>query len=78
METTPDKHCLWEVTRDYLESALDQIHKHGSTVISVAPYKYSILAENKMEVSYYIIVYYNPPMQGIPGLEGGGDPATIQ
>lgn len=80
METTPDKHCLWEVHLDHLEDALGQIHKHGSSVIAVTPHT---LADTggplpKIQVESYLIIYYNPPMETIPGMTGGGDPATIQ
>ena len=80
METTPDKHCLWQVHFDYLESSLDQIQKHGSTVISVTPYELIDTGGplSKMRVESYLIVYYNPPMNTMPGIGGGGSPATVQ
>lgn len=81
METTPDKYCKWKVTVDYIEKALTQIHKHESTVITVTPYKFSTDGFNEMHytVTSYLIVYYNPPVNTIPGGIGGdGDSATIQ
>ena len=80
METSPDKHCLWTVTDDHLEESLNQIHKHGSTVTSVVPNtlepKEQLLS--KMKVTSYLIIYYNPPVNVIPGIGGNGDSATIQ
>lgn len=86
METTPDKHCIWEVDVDYLEEALGEIHRHGSTVIAVTPYESSCVNDPKMlgtshskvKVTSYLIVYYNLPLTAIPGMPGSGDPATIQ
>ncbi len=81
METTPDKHYTWKVDVDYLEEALGQIHRHGSTVITVTPYELvssSLSPSERYSVISYLIIYYNPPITAIPGMPGSGDPATIQ
>lgn len=81
METTPDKHCKWQVHLEYLEDSLNQIHKHGSTVIAVVPYELTPPEQApfaKITVDSYLIIYYNPPVSAIPGLDGSGHPSTVQ
>ena len=78
METTPDKHCKWKVTVDYLEEALGQIHKHGSTVTAIVVYEIEWAPQSRHKALSYLIIYYNPPAHVVPGIGGSGDSATIQ
>jgi hypothetical protein len=71
------------VIPEFLEDSLDEIHRHGSKVISVVPDSFNINAGGPStyytsEVRSYCIIYYNPPLQGIPGTPGSNDPTTIQ
>jgi hypothetical protein len=85
MEITPDKHNTWKVDTDHLEEALAEIHRYGSTVVSVTPLELELetphataYPHQKAKVTSYLIIYYNPPINAIPGIEGDGAPATIQ
>ena len=81
MENTPDKYCQWQIGSDYLEDALGQIHRNGSTVVAVVPYELDSMGtpiSQRSQVITYIIIYYNPPIQGITTPSDGGDPATLQ
>ena len=80
METTPDKHCQWEVHKEYLVESLNEIHRSGSKIISIVPSQLedSLSPFKTTNVTSYIIIYYNPPIQAVPGMPDSGDPATIQ
>ena len=86
METTPDKHCIWKVDIDHLEECLTDIHRHGSTVIAVTPYKFTSYRKSgneelfgrDYEVTMFIIVYYNQPMMANVAGGIGGTGAPIQ
>jgi hypothetical protein len=79
METTPDRHNTWKVDIDYLQEALGEIHRNGSTVITVTPHELIAVGHNmQMKVTTYLIIYYNPPIGVIPPIAGSGDPATLQ
>ena len=85
METTPDKYCQWKVSPDYLTDAMEQIHKAGSTVVTVVPYEFesSVTASppsQSFKVIFYMLIHYNPPIQVQGMMPPGADPAaaTIQ
>lgn len=69
METTPDKYFTVQVNRDEMDERLNEIHQHGSTVISVC---------NNHVPGTFLITYYNPPLTVTPGIGGSGDSATMQ
>lgn len=82
METTPDKYCLWETTSNYLPEALKELKVGGAEDIRVIPHKISVIDAvfnaTEFTVTSYLIIYYNPPVNVVPGIGGSGDSATVQ
>jgi hypothetical protein len=82
METTPDKYCLWETTPDYLPEALKELKVNGIEDVKIVPCKISVIDAvfnaTEFTVTSYLIIYYNPPVNVVPGIGGDGDSATIQ
>ena len=82
METIPDQYCLWEVTKNNLPEALKELKVNGAEDIRVVPCKINVVDElfnaTEFTVSSYLVIYYNPPVDVVPGIGGNGAPATIQ
>jgi hypothetical protein len=69
METTPDKWCIWEVSRDYLETALKVLHERR-----IDPSTIKIVSA----MACYLIAYYNPPTILPPTKLDSSEGVTIQ
>ena len=70
------------MTIDNLGSALGDIRRNNSEIVAVVPQEIeksrTARSSGYYDVTAYLIIYYNPPIQGIPSTGGDGDSATIQ
>jgi hypothetical protein len=82
VDDAPGRYHLVEVERRNLLEVLGNLKTDNAEDIQVTPYKMKVVDElfnaTEFKVVSYLVIYYTPPVTGIPGLGGDGAPATMQ